>query len=124
MAAAVAALAKSTPEYRFDGYMLIFESLAYAHRTNGSGGHLSAAELVAALIGYARHEYGPLAAAVLAEWGVRTPADVGKLVYLLIGAELLAASPEDAPEDFDRIAGWFEPEPWSERTTAHLPTID
>ena len=81
--------------------------------------------LVAALIEYAGREYGPLANQVLAEWGVTGPADVGKLVYKLIDAGILSASPEDRPEDFLVLSGWFPPEPAPvEPPHLQLPRID
>ena len=42
-----------------------------------------------------------MAPMVLEAWGLKYASDVGRIVYLLIDAKLLSASPEDDPTDFD-----------------------
>ena len=63
--------------------------------------HVSALELLYGLRDFAKQEYGPMASLVLETWGVKNASDVGRIVYLLIEAKLLSASPEDDPNDFN-----------------------
>lgn len=63
--------------------------------------HVSALELLYGLRDFAKQEYGPMAPLVLDAWGVKNASDVGRIVYLLIDAKLLSASPEDDPNDFN-----------------------
>ena len=63
--------------------------------------HVSALELLYGLRDFAKQEYGPMAPLVLEAWGVKSASDVGRIVYLLIDAKLLSASPEDDPNDFN-----------------------
>lgn len=106
----VARLMAANPGYRGEAYSLIVEALGYALEQLHAQRHLSAEELVSALLAYSRQQFGPLAPTVLADFGVRGAADVGKLVYQMIGAGMLAASPEDSPEDFELVRQWFPPD--------------
>lgn len=77
--------------------------------------HLSGAELAAGVIRIAREEFGPLAATVFAEWGVRRTEDIGVIVFELVEAGQLSARPEDTMADFrgaeDLLALLAEPGP-------------
>ena len=106
--AEVEKLVAADPSYRREGYSLVLETLGFALARLGERRHLTAAEVVASLVDYACEQYGPLAQSVLAEWGLVSPADVGRIVYKLIGAGLLAASAEDSPDDFPAVTAWFE----------------
>ena len=122
---AVRQLTEADPAYAEDAYYLVRDTVTYALEKQEVHRHLNAGELVDALIEYADREYGPLASQVLAEWGVTGPADVGRLVYKLIGAGILSASPEDRPEDFLVLSNWFPPEPAPfEPPHLQLPRID
>ena len=123
--AAVRLLADADPSYAEDAYYLVRDTVSYALDKQEVHRHLSARELVEALLEYAIREYGPLARQVLTEWGVTGPADVGRLVYKLIDAGILSASPEDHPEDFLVLDGWFPAEPEAETPPKMtLPRID
>jgi len=62
--------------------------------------HLSGQELLAGVVALARQEFGHLAPAVFAEWGIRSGADIGRIVFQLVGSGQLTARPEDRLEDF------------------------
>ncbi len=86
----------SAEAYDFVGRAVSFTiSRLKAHR------HVSAAELLAGIRDFARQEFGAVAGSVLEGWGIFTAADVGRVVYLMIDAGLLSASPEDSPHDFE-----------------------
>ena len=63
--------------------------------------HVSALELLKGAGELAQQEYGAVARQVMQEFGLFRASDVGKVVYLLIGAGLLSASDDDDPEDFN-----------------------
>ena len=77
--------------------------------------HLSGQELSAGVIRIAREEFGPLAAMVFREWGVRSTEDIGAIVFELVEAGQLSARPEDTLADFvsrgDLFAALAEPLP-------------
>lgn len=97
----IAELARRHPEYRADAYRFVLKSLNVAIGRRPEHGHVSAAELLAGLRDCAAGEFGPLAGAVLSDWGLAAASDVGVVVYRLIGARLLAMNPDDRPEDFN-----------------------
>lgn len=124
LTAAIAVLASTSSRYCREAYILIFEALSFARSQNRVGGHMAAAELNRSLLDYAWKEYGPLAPAVLSEWGVNSPEDVGELVYNLIEVNLLSASPSDSKADFQQLAEWFVAEELSKEPAPPLPRID
>lgn len=76
--------------------------------------HLTGHELVHGVVKVAREEFGPLAAMVFSEWGVRGTEDIGTIVFELVAAGQLSARPEDTMADFRRgvelLAVLAEPE--------------
>ncbi len=112
----IAGLAEKNPRYSREAYMLVGEAVAFAAGRLDKPRHVSAAELVDALLDYCTSEYGPMAPEVLHQWGVDSPVDVGTLVYELIGCGLLGASEDDDPQDFCAVRKWFSPQ-----TAAPLP---
>ena len=91
------------------GLTATVQALPEARRESPETRHLSGGELLAGLIGIAREEFGPMAPTVFREWGVLTSADVGEIVFELIGCGQLSARPEDTLDDFrlgpDLMAG-------------------
>jgi uncharacterized repeat protein (TIGR04138 family) len=62
--------------------------------------HLSGQELLLGVVSLARREFGLMAPTVFREWAVATSADIGAIVFQLVGIGQLSARPEDRPEDF------------------------
>jgi uncharacterized repeat protein (TIGR04138 family) len=62
--------------------------------------HLSGLELLRGVVALARREFGLLAPTVFREWGLVAAADLGTLVFQLVGAGQLSARAEDRIEDF------------------------
>lgn len=104
---AVDRIRASDPRYRREAYGFVMvalgetvqglpaERLAHPERR-----HLTGQELLRGVVAMARREYGPLAPMVFREWGLRTSADVGELVFQLVECGQLGARPEDRREDF------------------------
>ena len=104
---AVEALRERDPRYRREAYGFVVGSLSITVQGLPSERlgdperrHLSGHELLEGLVTIARREFGPLAAVVFHEWGVRTSEDVGRIVFDLVEAGQLSARPEDTIEDF------------------------
>ena len=107
----IAELAAKEPAFASEAYSFVTEAVTYTGKIlrqkekregkSGSRRHLSALELLHGARDYAREEFGAVAGNVLTEWGITTAADFGRVVYLLIDAGVLAASPEDDPRDFE-----------------------
>ena len=65
--------------------------------------HLTGQQLCQAIRNYALEQYGFMAQVVLANWGIRSTADIGEIVYNLIAIEEMKKSPTDRREDFDDV---------------------
>jgi uncharacterized repeat protein (TIGR04138 family) len=96
------------PRFRREAYPFLVAALGATvmalppeRRADPERRHLTGQELVAGTIRFARDEFGPLAATVFEEWGVRTSGDLGDMVFHLIAEQQLHARPEDRREDFD-----------------------
>ena len=94
------------PRHPRDAYLFMLAGLARAQQQRvddaGSGRdrHVHGADLLDALRELALEEFGPMAFRVLAEWGIHRTEDFGRLVFALVGAGLLSASPADSMADF------------------------
>ena len=69
----------------------------------GVRGHVAGPQIVEAARDVAHHEFGPMAAYVLAQWQLHSATDVGHVVFLLIEEGLLAKSDDDRLEDFENV---------------------
>lgn len=65
--------------------------------------HVSGEELSMYLVSRAVEEFGPMAADVMAVWGIRGTIDFGEMVYALIGAGVLSKTPKDRLADFEDV---------------------
>lgn len=110
------------PNYAPEAYELVADAVTYTVKKLEKQRHVSALELLQGIREYAKMKYGAVYETVLKRWGLHTALHVGEVVYLLIGAELLAASAEDSPEDFNVEFSWEEQR--SFRRPSNLPFID
>ena len=85
---------------RFDSraYDFVLEVIHIA--SEDAKGHVSGHELLCYFRDLALDAYGPLAYAVLNDWGVHSCEDVGAIVFNLYDAKLIGKSSSDSPEDF------------------------
>jgi uncharacterized repeat protein (TIGR04138 family) len=101
------ALALRDGRYRPEALHFLFESLETAVRlagkdsSQGSERHVTGQELVAGLAEHARELFGPLAAKVWPAWGVHSPLDWGRIVFLLVDEGLLRRQESDTLADFE-----------------------
>jgi len=94
--------------YHERAYLFVLAALEFAQGRLPARRHLSGGELSWACRDFALEQFGLLAGEVLGYWGVRTTADFGRIVFLLIDVGLLARQPSDRIEDFDQVYDFAE----------------
>jgi uncharacterized repeat protein (TIGR04138 family) len=100
----LAAILKREPRFQREAYRFVQEALDFARRKLGRKGHLSGRELAEGFRDLARERFGLLAKTVLEQWGVRSTADIGSLVYNLIEEQIMVREEgKDRREDFDNV---------------------
>lgn len=95
-------LAKN-PGYKFEAYSFVMAGLHSTVSKLAQPRHVTGRELCEGLRGYAFEQFGPMARTVLEYWGIRSTEDFGKIVFLLIEAELLRKTEEDSVGDFEKV---------------------
>ena len=92
---------------RFDphAYFFLKDSLDFtlkriAEGNSGQPRHVSGAELVTGVRDLALEQFGPMAATLMREWGVRQCSDIGDMVFHLIEEQIFGKQDSDRPEDF------------------------
>jgi uncharacterized repeat protein (TIGR04138 family) len=98
------------PRYGRDAYIFLREALDYTQKAiskanRGKLRHISGQELLAGIRAYALAQYGPMALALLHEWGLTRCEDFGELVFNLIDQGVLSKTDKDSRADF---AGMFD----------------
>jgi uncharacterized repeat protein (TIGR04138 family) len=97
-------------EKRFDreAYFFVKEALDYTALENsnkkpGNSKHVSAAQLLYGFRDLALSEFGPMAATLFNEWGIKRCADIGDMVFLLINEGVFGKQDNDRREDFKEL---------------------
>jgi len=105
---AVALAVERDSSYKPEGYDFLRESLegtlkrrAKSKQKATHGGHVSAGELLEGFRVQALKEFGPMAPLVLDHWGIRSCADIGRMVFLLVEAGAFGRTESDSVEDFE-----------------------
>jgi uncharacterized repeat protein (TIGR04138 family) len=95
---------------RYDGlaYFFLKDSLDFTLKrcieTDGKQGrHVSGKELLEGFRDHALEQFGPMAATLFDEWGIKECRDVGNMVFRLIEEHVFGRQDSDKPEDFDGI---------------------
>ncbi len=115
------------PRYTVHAYAFVFEALEHTKQLKRRGllgegpklahpqgrqrrrrgaerpQHVTGRELCGGARDLAQRLYGYLALTVLAQWGLRSTADIGNIVYNLIAAGDMEKTPEDSLADFDDV---------------------
>ncbi len=103
------------PRYLRDAYLFLREALDHTQRIIGKAPkedlprkpakddaprHVSGQQLLEGIRDFAVQQYGPMAATVLNEWGIKRCEDFGELVFNMVENSLLAKTDKDSREDF------------------------
>jgi uncharacterized repeat protein (TIGR04138 family) len=92
------------PRFDAEAYFFVRDALDFVRRAGGrprnQARDVSGAELLDGLRRYALDNYGPMAATVLAEWGVRGCEDFGEIILNLIAHHCDGKSGAGKREDF------------------------
>ncbi|MEW6072308.1 MAG: Minf_1886 family protein [Planctomycetota bacterium] len=92
--------------YAYEAYRFLFESLNHAIRLAGKEGaegtarHVTGQEVLEGMRQYGLQLFGPLTAQVWRSWGVQDCLDWGRIVFLLVEANLLNRQETDTLDDF------------------------
>lgn len=96
----IEAVAIRQGSFKPDAYIFVLEALETVMADMGERRHVSGQDLLEGIRKLARERFGLMARDVLADWGVRTTLDFGRIVFHLVDAELLSRRDEDTLADF------------------------
>jgi len=90
-------------DLRFPGeaYRFLLDALERTRIQYQREGHVSGQELLVGIREHASDLFGPTAAMVFEEWGIRDGRDFGFMVFELVDRGVLARRKEDSPTDFE-----------------------
>ena len=91
--------------YSREAYQLVREALDFTQKliskeNRGTIRHVTGQELLDGIRQFALQQFGPMAATVLEEWGIRNCRDFGEMVFNMVESGLLAKTETDTREDF------------------------
>ncbi len=89
--------------YRADAYEFLMQALHFTQQKLEKSGHISGKELAQGVRDLAIQQFGPMAKTVLKHWGINSTADIGNIVFNLIGCKLLSKTETDTIEDFINV---------------------
>ena len=97
-------LAKDERFHR-DAYLFMREALDFTQKlvgreNQGKVRHVTGQELLDGLRQYALQQFGPMAATVFEEWGIRNCQNFGEIVFNMVEIGLLAKTEKDTRDDF------------------------
>jgi len=102
-------IARQDGRYPAEALAFLAESFARAGQlAGGPRRHLTAQELTRGVADLAAERWGLLADLVLRSWGIKGPADLGAMTWLLIDHGIFSRQDDDRPEDF-ALLGDLEP---------------
>ncbi len=107
-------LCQKNPRFKPDAYYFVMAGLQYTVGQLSEPRHITGQELAQGLRLYALDQFGPLAAEVLAYWGLERTDDFGAIVFSLVEASLLRKTETDCIDDFRELYNFcqaFDPEP-------------
>ncbi|HKV74034.1 MAG TPA: Minf_1886 family protein [Gemmatimonadales bacterium] len=99
----LARLRGSDEEYHERAYLFVLATIEFLQSRLEVRRHVTGQELAWACRDFAVERFGLLARPVLEHWGVRRTEDIGRIVYSLVQAGLLAALPTDREEEFAAV---------------------
>ena len=91
------------PRYTTQAYYFIYEALDYTQKKLRCSGHVTGQQLMEGVRQLALERFGMLALTVFQEWGVRTTADFGQVVFNLVSHNAMGKTDADRAEDFENL---------------------
>ncbi len=93
------------PRYAREAYLFVREALDHTQKhlaRNSRQGirHVTGQELLEGIREYGLSQFGPMTMFVLGEWGIRSCADFGEIVFNLVDIGVLAKTERDSRADF------------------------
>lgn len=85
----------------------LFDEDASEKRLEGER-HVSGRELCMGLREFAGRQFGLLARTVLDHWNIRRTEDFGRIVFILVEANMLRKTPDDSIQDFENVFDFDE----------------
>lgn len=101
-------IADKDQRYKAEAYLFLMRGLDFTVNKLKKPRHISGGELAKGLRLYAINQFGPLARAVLENWGISSTEDFGNIVFNLIEEKLLSKTDEDSIEDFKGVYDFKE----------------
>jgi uncharacterized repeat protein (TIGR04138 family) len=106
-------LLQSDHRYDPEAYNFLYEALDYTLKhvvspRGRSNQHVTGQELLEGVRRYSIEQFGCLARAVLAHWGIQRTADFGEMVFNLVTQDLMGKQDSDSKEDFHDIYEFSE----------------
>ena len=106
-------LLRRDTRYAEAAYFFVREALDHtikqlAKPAEGPARHVTGRELCEGLRDLALKEFGPMARTVLRHWGLNATADVGNIVFNLVGEGILGKTDQDRQEDFTGVYDFDE----------------
>lgn len=110
---AIEAIVKRDPRFHPQAYIFLKESLDFtlkkiSDENNGHARHVTGGELLLGFRDLALDQFGPMAATLFSEWGLRQCSDVGDMVFLLIEEQVFGKQDSDTKEDFSDVYSFHE----------------
>lgn len=89
-------------ERRYDerAYLFVLAALEYCQQRLTERRHITGQELAQGCRDLALERFGVMSRLVLENWGIRTTADIGHVVFALVDLGMLLSQPQDTPSDF------------------------
>lgn len=93
------------PRYQRDAYLFVKDALDHTQKlivknNKGELRHVSGQELLGGVRDYALTQFGPMAAMVFEEWGIKRCEDFGEIVFNMVEIGLLGKTEKDSRDDF------------------------
>jgi uncharacterized repeat protein (TIGR04138 family) len=93
------------PRYPRDAYLFVKDALDHTQKlvnktSQGRIRHVTGQELLGGIREFALGQFGPMTLTVFEDWGIRSCADFGEIVFNMVEGKLLAKTEKDTREDF------------------------
>lgn len=108
-ATALENISQQQDDYPVEAFHFLKEALDFTVSEDGESAsashskHVSASDLLIGFRDLALKEFGPMAATLLNEWGIKNCSDIGEMVFMLIEEGMFGKQDSDQREDFSEI---------------------